>query len=289
MRTLATLFGLLFFTGLSAQIDSSQNCLVWKIYKKGDKDTSYLFGTIHIPTKKVYLPLGDIPTIMEKVNAVYFELDYSSAELASVGQQMLATKPEEQIKNLLSTEQYKKLHEVAKIYIPQHEKVIDLFKPMAILSLISINLFPQDTSLAMDIEYQMVAGKMGKIIGGLETFQEQMDVLINISKEKQIAALVDLIENHEKMKVDSQVLLTAYINQDLATLKKIMDQGFLDASYLSEESFLTKRNHKMLERMILKMKENNCLFGVGAGHLLGNEGLINLLKTKGYQVEKYKK
>ena len=93
-----------------AQIDTSQNSLIWKIYKVGQKDTSYVFGTIHLPMKKAYDPLVDIPKIMEKVNAVYFELDYTSQDLEKIGAKLMATNPEDQIKTLLKPDQYQNLH-----------------------------------------------------------------------------------------------------------------------------------------------------------------------------------
>ncbi len=270
-----------------AQADSTQNSLIWKIYKTGQKDTSYVFGTIHLPIKKAYEPLGEIPSIMDKVNAVYFELDYASQDMEKLGTQLLATKPEDQIKSLLNSEQYQQLHDIAKLYIGEQEKVIDYLKPMAILSLITIKMCPQDTALAMDIEYQLLANAKGKIVGGLETVHEQMDVLFNISKEKQVLALLELIQNHQNHKAEMLVLLDAYVRQDLFTLKKIIDQGFLDAIYLSQDDILTKRNVIMVDRMIKKMQTNTCLFGVGAGHLISKEGVLELLKNKGYQVVKH--
>ena len=112
-----------------------------------------------------------------------------------------------------------------------------------------------------------------------------MDVLFNISKENQILALLDLIENHEKYKAEMWVLLDAYVREDLTTLKKIIEQGFLDAIYLSQDDLLTKRNVIMVDRMIQKMEKNTCLFGVGAGHLIGQDGVLQLFKNKGYDVK----
>ncbi|MNT81732.1 TraB family protein [compost metagenome] len=81
----------------------------------------------------------------------------------------------------------------------------------------------------------------------------------------------------------SNKMVTAYKAENLKDLETVI----YDSSYMSKEEqadFLTKRNNNWINKMPAKMTESSHLFAVGAGHLVGNEGLLKLLTAKGYKL-----
>jgi uncharacterized protein YbaP (TraB family) len=81
----------------------------------------------------------------------------------------------------------------------------------------------------------------------------------------------------------TKVIMDAYIKEDLSTIDKLM----LEFSSTNPEGYnqlLPVRNQLWAARMPAIMETKATFFGVGCGHLSGKEGLVNLLRQKGYQV-----
>jgi hypothetical protein len=76
----------------------------------------------------------------------------------------------------------------------------------------------------------------------------------------------------------------AYKSQDL---KKIYNwiQKESENNHISINEFLVKRNKKWLPKIVSNINTNSTFIAVGAGHLAGDEGLINLLKKQGFKLK----
>jgi uncharacterized protein YbaP (TraB family) len=77
-------------------------------------------------------------------------------------------------------------------------------------------------------------------------------------------------------------MLEAYKKQDLPLLNHIIQQSRTEGTNM--DAFLDDRNKKWIERMEERMEQKPVFFAVGAGHLLGESGLIQLLRNSGYTV-----
>jgi uncharacterized protein YbaP (TraB family) len=97
---------------------------------------------------------------------------------------------------------------------------------------------------------------------------------------------MDMINDSKEMDSEYTAMVSAYKSQDLPALYKQME----DSKDLQNELgvFLDDRNKRWIPRMENKMKGNSVFFAVGAGHLWGNNGVINLLRKAGYKVEAVK-
>jgi hypothetical protein len=116
---------------------------------------------------------------------------------------------------------------------------------------------------------------------GLETLQQQMEALDAISIEEQAVALDESIVSG---RAEYDNMLKVYLNRDLETLGKQMAENDEMMDGFSAE-LLTKRNKNWVPLLQKWMSENSIFVAVGAGHLPGEDGLINLLKREGYRVE----
>ncbi len=256
--------------------------LVWKAYLPGKMDTSYLFGTIHIPLKKAFATIDTVTELMKKVDTVYFEIKYNKEELLKQSKMLLATKESEKLKNILSEENYLRIQTLAAEKLGAQAMVIDYIKPFGVVTLFTSVMIPSDTSGAMDFVLQDYAKSIGKEVKGLESIEEQMKIITSMSMEDQKDAVLEFLDKQEEIISDIDTLVQAYVEQDLEKIKSIMDSAFSESTYLSEEDFLDNRNVKMVNGIVNGCSSSSCLIGVGAAHLVGEKGLIFLLREKGF-------
>ena len=117
-----------------------------------------------------------------------------------------------------------------------------------------------------------IARRQGHRVGGIEDLEDQTG-MIDRSDVHMVLAGSDSL-TLEKM-------ITLYINQDLDGINSAMNK--YDAGY--RDALLTRRNIKMARRMDSLSHERSMFFAVGAAHLLGDSGVVNLLRARGFTLE----
>ena len=138
----------------------------------------------------------------------------------------------------------------------------------------------------IDDFFQKEASKQGKSVGGFETLAFQLNLLYGNTMEEQKEALMCMVDNGEVIKKLEEDMAQAYLSRDLNSLKEILDRKMAICSSPEETAkMLDNRNADWLTKMPGIMNEKPTLFAVGAGHLLGNNGVLNLLRKAGYTVE----
>jgi uncharacterized protein YbaP (TraB family) len=137
----------------------------------------------------------------------------------------------------------------------------------------------------MDKYLQNLGRTKGKQIGGLETMDYQLNLLYGSSLKDQAEALMEMVRkgNSKELLI---ALTEAYKTQDLKLLWKIFQEQMTPYEY---EALVTVRNHNWIEQMVELVPAQSSLFVVGSGHLLGDDGLITLLKDRGFKVKPVKK
>ena len=134
----------------------------------------------------------------------------------------------------------------------------------------------------LDLYFQDLAREKDMEVIGLETFQEQMESLNQVPLQQQAEMLYKDITSKAEATGMTEKMLGFYTAQNLDSLYTYVMQ---ELPKNVEENILTSRNYRMLERLEIQLKDKTIFVGVGAAHLPGNEGLIALLRKKGYTVE----
>jgi uncharacterized protein YbaP (TraB family) len=125
----------------------------------------------------------------------------------------------------------------------------------------------------------------GKEIGFLEPAEFQINLLGNMAEENQNAFLNQTLKDLEVVNALSEDLVGSWKNGDADKLHKLLSKSFKDYPHLHNR-LLLQRNKNWLQQIESALRKNkNTLFVVGAGHLVGPESVIDLLKKKGYQVK----
>jgi len=255
--------------------------LCWKKEREGQA-ASYLYGTMHIGDKRVITLAPKVQTIFDQSNSVTLEILPDYAAMAVLMRGMMFTDGKT-LEDVIGKPLYRELVQVLSRY-GADESIVKYMRPWAVMGIMSL---PEMQGEALDMLLYTNAQKTGKALHGLETAEEQVQKLNNISKEAQIDIIRSLINDQMKVEDMFKEFLQLYLNRDLKGLMDYTNQ-FSDqypafaASFNS--SLIDDRNVLMVDRMQPRLKEGNAFIAVGALHLPGEKGILALLERQGYKV-----
>jgi uncharacterized protein YbaP (TraB family) len=215
---------------------------------------------------------------------VYFEVDMDNLPEIMSATKYMRMNDGIKISDLLTKEEYAKLETFLKnSKSPMPISSINRLKPFLVaglLSTVSLNCEMQD---GMEQLIMKEASLHDKEIFGLESVQFQATLFDSVPYEKQAKDLIKYIDSADTYQKSTRDLVDVYLKQDLKrmdSLLRISEPGSED--YL--DLLLYNRNRRWVFQMPGIMMEGTLLFAVGAGHLTGEQGVINLLRKKGFKV-----
>lgn len=273
--------------------------LLWEISGNGLEKPSYLFGTHHVAPVSVLDSVPGFTDALAKVDKVYGEMNMSQENTPEKQQVMLgfAMAPQDStLTTVLAPAQLDSLDKVLKSYMGPMVTV-NQFAPMkpamlnVVLALVqSQKVFPTfDPTKQLDTEIQTRGAAAGKEIGGFETMEDQCKAIFGGSIVSQANELMDMVRNDDKVADTAMKLAKAYLAGDLSTMLSIMEEPTMGGSDEWAERMLHQRNTNWVRIMSALLPTASVLIAVGAGHLPGDKGLINLLRNEGYTVKAVEK
>ncbi len=258
--------------------------LLWKISGKGMESPSYVFGTMHLLCSAEAMMTDSLLAALSRSKQVYFEIDMDNpGEMLGVFK-FIRMKDNKKIADLLSAEEYQRVQDffsTNKTVLPL--SMMERFKPYFVAAMLSESKMPCATKTGMEELLLQQAKKEGKPISGLESIAFQASVFDSIPYTEQAKELLKTIDEAASPDSFATRMADIYLSQDLDQIEKLTleEEGGL-SSYL--ELFLYGRNANWIPAMEEAMKKQPALFAVGAAHLPGDKGVLNLLKKAGYQV-----
>ena len=274
----------------SIETDSSnlENALLWEISGNGLTESSFLYGTIHIIDKEDYfLPEGTL-TAIDQSEKIFFEIDMSEmSDITKLMPLMQKAYMDDDLtlKDLLTDTDYKIVQDhFEKLGLPLF--FLERIKPMFLTVFASGDMNPGDLQsgavMSYEMEFAEIAENANKPIGGLETIEYQISIFDSIPYEDQASMLLETIKAGDTGDDQFEALVQLYKNQDVAGLYSEMKTDDSIDEY--EDVLLVQRNKNWIPVMAETMAEKKTFFAVGAGHLGGPMGVINLLREEGYTV-----
>ena len=265
----------------------SDKTLLWKISGNGLARPSYLYGTIHMLCKDDAGLSDSLRRIIARADEVYLEADLDNMmEMMSLMKKM-KMQGDTTLQDLLSVAEYDRV----KKYFDEHSRMIPFsmlqtYKPIMAASLLQQSNF-KCAATAMESEIMTEAKKQGKKIEGLETMDFQASLLDQIPYGLQAKQLVEYIDEAGKgagqqdQEFDS--LMQAYREQDLKKLEQQLLRSDIGMAAYTDV-LLYKRNENWITKLKTLLPSRQLLIAVGAGHLPGDRGVINLLRKAGYKL-----
>jgi len=269
--------------------------LVWKISGNGIQKPSYILGTHHgCP----FTYCDSIPGLMkafDKVDNIIGEINMiefaeMSPERMQKMQAMMMMPADTSLLSLFSTEEAAKVNEWLGKKMGASLEMLSVMKPMTIMVTVQnkemMEVIPEIATMTTIDKYMQTLGqRKGKTIGELETADYQMELLYGNSLEEQADALLEMIGRRNSKELMHQ-LTDAYKSQNLDTLWEIFQEQMTGYEY---DAIVKVRNLNWEKQMKELLPKQSTLFVVGAGHLPGEYGMINLLREAGYKVKPVKK
>ncbi|MEM6764899.1 MAG: TraB/GumN family protein [Bacteroidota bacterium] len=260
---------------------STVNSLLWKISKDGVQP-SYVYGTFHL------LPQADFQ-LSEKVQQAFGESEQIVLELDmdQEGMQMemlkyMSMTDGTTISSLLPEEDYQKLDSILTSTIGMGLAMMDTWKPFFISTFL-LTSYIEGTPASFEMSFVQMAKEQEKEILGLETIAEQMAAVDKMDYRSQTQMISEMLNEEDKMRKSFREMLDLYKNEDVEGLYAYTKAYMENPEEI--EAMITNRNESWISRIGEIASDKSTFFGVGAGHLGGEKGVISLLKEAGYEVE----
>jgi uncharacterized protein len=288
-RCAVALLGLIVFLAGCSNFGSfsKSKSALWRI--RGEHNVVYLLGSVHILPKSVYPLHPALERAFADSQQVAFEVDIGRATGGQVRQAFgeIGIYPRG---DDLSHHVSPLTLQIVKLTCAQlgvsYEKA-KRFKPSLLAELLTLRYtelagFRED--LGVDIYFYHRAKALNKPIFGLETVTDQANVLLQNEKKGE-QHLLFTIGSLPEYKIALNEMVEAWRNGKVDVLDRFLNQDESNDPEMFYRMF-AKRNARWLPQIERLTRENfNSLVIVGAGHLVGNHGLIETLRQRGYRIE----
>jgi uncharacterized protein YbaP (TraB family) len=265
-----------------AQRDKT-NTLLWEISGNGLNEPSYLFGTIHMICKEDFLLSESVKQKFASSKQIYLELDMDDPQLQGKMMQQMQLAGKETLKNKLGESNFKKLDSFLQKEMSMNLVMFDKLKPMMVMGLLAQRLLPCATMESYDLNFVEMASEQKKELLGLEKVEEQIGVFDAIPDSLEIRSIMNMVNDFDAQKKEFTRMSAIYKSQDLEALYQLMVES--PEMMGSQELLLDRRNRNWIPVMESAMKNSSTFFAVGAGHLGGSQGVLELLRKQGYMVK----
>jgi uncharacterized protein YbaP (TraB family) len=260
-----------------------KSSLLWEISGNGLKKPSYLYGTVHSFDERAFRFAKLAESKITQCDAFGMEINLDNlGDVDIFGMMKYVTMPGDTTLDMLMTsEQYAKLDKFVSDSMHIALAMFKTIKPMFLMGMQEGMSMSQDSTDFLDEYLMKKAQSRKKEIIGIETIEEQIKALDLIPLKEQAKMMLDAIEPDTSRKEESiDDLVDIYARGDLDAIYSFYQKE--DLSNAFNAALITDRNRRMADRIDSIIHKKTLFTAVGALHLPGDEGVINLLKKKGY-------
>ncbi|MES2848231.1 MAG: TraB/GumN family protein [Bacteroidota bacterium] len=261
--------------------NADDNTLLWEVSGKGLKENSYLFGTFHLMCKGDINISDPLKKAMTNAGSVYMELDMDDPSVIMGGLMMINMKGGKKLKDLYTEEEYKKLESFFKDSLHTPLNFFQSTKPFFLVAMLYPKMMPCKTVSGVEEELMKLAKAEKKQINGLESMEFQASVFDSIPYEEQAKELLKSIDSMATYTKYFDTMVQVYKNQRLGEMKDLFNKSEFGMEE-HQEVLLDNRNMNWVAQLKMIMPKQSVFVAVGAGHLVGEKGLVELLKKEGY-------
>ena len=284
---------ILSFVVLFAALSSNAQIL-YKVSGNGAKGESYVMGTHHLAPLSILDSIEGFETAIKSVDAVYGEIEQSEMNSPATQQKMMAiamAPADSTLSKVFTKEQFDSINNIITKY-SGGQATLNMFEPLKpafvsqqIALLMNMQAIPGFNPMQqLDTQVQLLGAQNGKELNGFETVDFQLNMLFGDPIAEQAEDLLEVIRDEEKMAQFSIKLYQAYMNQDIDKVHELMLEPDMGMEPEDEEEMLTDRNENWAKQLATILPNKSVFICVGAGHLRGEKGLLNLLRQAGYTI-----
>ena len=285
--------------------------VLYKISGNGLKKPSYVIGTCHVVKASFLDTIPGANRVIDDVEQVYGELDMrhisNQDTLLSIAKMMML--PSDSVATEIMTEQeFDELCRVVNenynidLKSPQYALLLQFYPVVLMTTIAQVSeMMKLQKAMAegtatespepiIDMFIQQKAIGQSKPVFGLEYYSFQVEMLttlLDMPLHEQYVKMIESFGNKAEGEKIVKSLVDAYKSFNLDRLSEALksETGFENI----ENKVFDSRNENWAQKMPSIMSEKSTLFAVGVGHLIGDKGILNLLKKQGYKVKAVKK
>lgn len=277
-------FALLFASGLCASAEPA----LWVV--KGPHATVYLFGTVHALQKGKSWRSAKIDAAIKDSGTLYLEIP--NVDDAAAMQPLImqfgidAAHP---LSTKITPDQLAKLSKIAaSAGLPGGEAALEPLKPWLAgltLSLIPLMKAGFDPSSGVELELKPEFTSANKPVKGFETAEQQLRYFDDMSEKAQVDYLVSELDNFDAGIEKFNKLIAAWYAGDVDAMDQLNNAEFRDKHPDLFQTLVVKRNEAFTSQIQTLLKGDGVVFvAIGAGHLVGKDGVPAMLEKQGFKV-----
>ena len=274
--------------------------LLYRISGRGLASPSYILGTYHLAPVSFVDSIPGLRQAMDECMQTYGELltsQMANADSVALLQQAMMQPDGMTIDKLLSADEMARLNAYMQKLLgmdlnnPLLAQQMGRMSPVALSTNLSLLAFVKKNGVpsGFDEYFQKESLAHGKGVGGLESMSDQINSLFkSMTLERQKELLMCQVDNADLYDEMTDAIIRAFFAQDIDAIKEAMDitlNNRCDSTPEEEDVMINNRNANWVEKMPNLMMLRPTLFAVGAAHLPGEKGVLNLLRQAGYTVE----
>ena len=288
-KRLIFILSLFVLTAVHAENDKA---FVWEV--SSESNTVYLMGSIHVADNSFYPLRKEIEDAFNRSSHLVVELDVNKIDHDAYNQILLekgSYKNGKTIEDVLSEETWLQLRQSLKKLNINYDAVKNYKPGILVLTLSAIQVIQMgfDPALGIDVYFlQKATQQSEKKVVELETLQQQLDLFIDMPDG-------DLLLKESLYSLDESESLMAdmvryWKRGDEVKMNKLLFEDALDEypafGEIYDELFYERNRQMTIKIDEMLEQEGDYFVVVGTGHLIGEKGIVNALKEKGYKVKR---
>jgi len=285
-RTISSLFLLLFICLLvSAQQTPGPKTLLWRISGHGLQKPSYLYGTMHLNDKRLFKFGDSVYHAIEQAEGLAIEVNPDELAAYYVNRLFDQLENGKKLEDILKANDFKK-------YSAALEKKFN--KPAGKITASDIvkekhkwmsdYMEKGEMPTFVDAYLYSIARRQGKWLGGIEDIADQAGLMEDMVDKSDIEYLLASDSNNtsKEINVGMEHMIALYTSQDIDGIEAFSNDH---TSPDRKDRMLIRRNVKMARRIDSLAHLRSMFLAIGAAHLPGDTGVIDLLRKRGFTVE----
>jgi uncharacterized protein YbaP (TraB family) len=280
MKYLLSLLLLVFSLTSTAQYKG----LLWKISGNGLSKPSYLYGTMHTANARAY---NFSPEVMKSLNAadafaMELLIDSSMLDISLVS--MLMMTDGTTLDQLFTKKEYAVLDSMVQNSFGYPLSLFNTIQPVIFMALLEDKAASADSSrdFPLDLYFLEEAKKLNKRTIGIESLAEQMKALQTLNYKEQAELISRELKKNKNSDSYFNLMISLYERGELDSLSLMNKKDPMPRKM--EKALLGDRNIRMADRIELIIKAQSAFIAIGALHLPAKDGVIELLRKKGFTV-----
>jgi len=266
---------------------SDENSLLWKISGNGLEQPSYVYGTFHLLCPADLQIQDKVQEAFDESDQLILELDFDDPSVMPTIQQNMMYKDGTTAKDYLNEEEYNLVKGFFSDSLNMPFQRLQAIKPF-FLSSMTLMHFLGCQPASFEQKLTSMAKENNLEVKGLETVEEQLGFIENIPMDMQKKMLLENMKEYDKSRKMFDKMISHYLGGDINGINDIVDEYMSDEYAEFKDELLLKRNKNWVPDIEKLAKDKPSFIAVGAGHLPGEGGVIDLLREEGYTVEAVK-